>query len=53
MEELTEQERLANQEHERLAELNKDKPYVDLWKQTRIAKEQQEQTISRKKLNGA
>ncbi len=52
MEELTEEERLANEEHQRLAEENKDKPYVDVWKQTRLAKEQQEQKVSRKKLNG-
>ncbi len=53
MEELTEQERLANEEHQRLAEENKDKPYVDLWKQTRLAKEQQEQETARPKLRGA
>ena len=52
MEELTEEERIANEEHQRLAEENKDKPYVDVWKQTRLAKEQQEQKVSRKKLNG-
>ena len=53
MTEINEQEQQANQEHERLAELNKNEPYVDLWKQTRLAKEKQEQTVSRKKLNGA
>jgi hypothetical protein len=53
MEEISEQEQQANQEHERLAELNKNEPYVDLWKQTRVAKEEQQQPVSRKKLNGA
>lgn len=52
MTEITEEERIANEEHQRLAEENKNKPYVDIWKQTRLAKEQQEQKVSRKKLNG-
>lgn len=49
--ELEEQERL-NAEHLRLAEENKDKPYVDLWKQTRLAKEKQENVSRRQKMGG-
>ena len=50
-EEKTEQERL-DEEHLRLAEENKEKPYVDVWKQTRLAKEKQENVSVRQKMWG-
>lgn len=52
MDELTNQELLANEEHQRLADENKDKPYVDLWKQTRFAKEKPENEVAHQKLRG-
>ena len=52
MEETTSRQEQLNAEHIRLAEENKDKPYIDIWKQTRLAKEKQEDVSVRKKIGG-